>query len=106
MQFKKHAVVVYLSALTHVPGRGGGFLPVRFLVKRYNGFGCVNYTFSFRKAMADPSNAALRSGLNNRYRVLEVRVVRGEGRDPEKHLAVSSDPSLGDTELCVLQNGW
>uniref|UniRef100_A0A8C9EI22 DNA replication ATP-dependent helicase/nuclease DNA2 n=1 Tax=Pavo cristatus TaxID=9049 RepID=A0A8C9EI22_PAVCR len=46
------------------------------------------------------------SGLNNRYRVLEVHVVGGEGRDPEKHLVVSSSPSLRDTELCVLQNSW
>uniref|UniRef100_A0A8C9EI47 DNA replication ATP-dependent helicase/nuclease n=1 Tax=Pavo cristatus TaxID=9049 RepID=A0A8C9EI47_PAVCR len=57
-------------------------------------------------AIAQTISAALRSGLNNRYRVLEVHVVGGEGRDPEKHLVVSSSPSLRDTELCVLQNSW
>ncbi|XP_019473481.1 DNA replication ATP-dependent helicase/nuclease DNA2-like [Meleagris gallopavo] len=80
VQFTKHSVVVYLPALSRV--------------------------LAVEKTMADPCNAALRSGVNNRYRVLEVRLVRREGRDPEKHLAISASTSPGDTELCVLQNSW
>ncbi|OXB51281.1 hypothetical protein ASZ78_012868, partial [Callipepla squamata] len=56
--------------------------------------------------MSEPCNAALRSGVNNRYIVLRVSLLRGQGRDPEKHLTVTCSPSAGDTELCVLQDGW
>ncbi|NXX64591.1 DNA2 nuclease, partial [Spizella passerina] len=50
--------------------------------------------------------AILRSGLNNRYRVLEVSVIQRNGSDPEKHLTITASPSLEDTELCILRNGW
>ncbi|OXB74721.1 UNVERIFIED_CONTAM: hypothetical protein H355_001553 [Colinus virginianus] len=56
--------------------------------------------------MSEPCNAALRSGVNNRYIVLRVSLLRGQGRDPEKHLTVTCSPSAGDEELCVLQGGW
>ncbi|NXI18175.1 DNA2 nuclease, partial [Irena cyanogastra] len=48
----------------------------------------------------------LKNGLNNRYRVLEVSVVQRNGSDPEKHLTITASPSLEDTELCILRNGW
>ncbi|NWX28356.1 DNA2 nuclease, partial [Notiomystis cincta] len=48
----------------------------------------------------------LKNGLNNRYRVLEVRVIQRNGSDPEKHLTITASPSLEDTELCILRNGW
>ncbi|NXE64417.1 DNA2 nuclease, partial [Calcarius ornatus] len=51
-------------------------------------------------------DAILRNGLNNRYRVLEVSVIQRNGCDPEKHLTITASPSLGDTELCILRNGW
>ncbi|NWI14354.1 DNA2 nuclease, partial [Crypturellus soui] len=51
-------------------------------------------------------DAVLQRGLNNRYRVLEVRVVQGSGGEPEKHLTVTPSRSREDTELCVLQDGW
>ncbi|NWZ03500.1 DNA2 nuclease, partial [Loxia curvirostra] len=48
----------------------------------------------------------LKNGLNNRYRVLEVSVIQRNGSDPEKHLTITASPSLEDTELCILRNGW
>ncbi|NXP94695.1 DNA2 nuclease, partial [Passerina amoena] len=51
-------------------------------------------------------DAILRNGLNNRYRVLEVSVIQRNGTDPEKHLAITASPSLEDTELCILRDGW
>ncbi|NXE47799.1 DNA2 nuclease, partial [Casuarius casuarius] len=52
------------------------------------------------------SDAMLKSGLNNRYRVLEVSTVQRNGAGPEKRLTVTPSPSLGDAELCVLRDGW
>ncbi|NXG08132.1 DNA2 nuclease, partial [Sakesphorus luctuosus] len=51
-------------------------------------------------------DTTLRNGLNNRYRVLEVRVTQRYGSDPEKHLTITASHSLEDTELCILQNSW
>ncbi|NXV67931.1 DNA2 nuclease, partial [Molothrus ater] len=51
-------------------------------------------------------DAILKNGLNNRYRVLEVSVIQRNGSDPEKHLTITASPSLEDTELCILRNGW
>ncbi|NXT13291.1 DNA2 nuclease, partial [Prunella fulvescens] len=48
----------------------------------------------------------LKNGLNNRYRVLEVSTIQRNGSDPEKHLTITASPSLEDTELCILRNGW
>ncbi|NWU19030.1 DNA2 nuclease, partial [Dyaphorophyia castanea] len=48
----------------------------------------------------------LKNGLNNRYRVLEVSVIQRNGSDPEKHLTITASPSLEETELCILRNGW
>uniref|UniRef100_A0A8C3Y032 DNA replication ATP-dependent helicase/nuclease n=1 Tax=Catharus ustulatus TaxID=91951 RepID=A0A8C3Y032_CATUS len=56
-----------------------------------------------RKKVAD---TILRNGLNNRYRVLEVSVIQRNGSDPEKHLTITASPSLEETELCILRNGW
>ncbi|NXY89385.1 DNA2 nuclease, partial [Alcedo cyanopectus] len=47
-----------------------------------------------------------RNGLNNRYRVLEVNIIQRNGSDPEKHLTITASPSLEETELCILSNGW
>uniref|UniRef100_A0A8C5JC91 DNA replication ATP-dependent helicase/nuclease DNA2 n=1 Tax=Junco hyemalis TaxID=40217 RepID=A0A8C5JC91_JUNHY len=43
---------------------------------------------------------------NNRYCVLEVSVIQRNGSDPEKHLTITASPSLENTELCILRNGW
>ncbi|XP_025962197.2 DNA replication ATP-dependent helicase/nuclease DNA2 [Dromaius novaehollandiae] len=61
---------------------------------------------SFQRRAADFSDAMLKRGLNNRYRVLEVSIVQRNGADPEKRLTVTPSPSLGDAELCVLRDGW
>uniref|UniRef100_A0A8D2P1J1 DNA replication ATP-dependent helicase/nuclease n=1 Tax=Zosterops lateralis melanops TaxID=1220523 RepID=A0A8D2P1J1_ZOSLA len=56
--------------------------------------------------VADLPDTILKNGLNNRYRVLEVNVIQRNGSDPEKHLTITASPSLEDTELCILRNGW
>ncbi|XP_008495874.2 DNA replication ATP-dependent helicase/nuclease DNA2 [Calypte anna] len=61
---------------------------------------------SFQKKVTDSSDTILRNGLNNRYRVLEVRAIERNGSDPEKHLTITASQSLEDTELCILRNGW
>uniref|UniRef100_A0A8B9SDU7 DNA replication ATP-dependent helicase/nuclease DNA2 n=1 Tax=Apteryx owenii TaxID=8824 RepID=A0A8B9SDU7_APTOW len=61
---------------------------------------------SFQRTVTDFSDAILKSGLNNRYRVLEVSVVQRNGMGPEKHLTITASQSLEDTELCILRNGW
>ncbi|KFZ46581.1 DNA replication ATP-dependent helicase/nuclease DNA2, partial [Antrostomus carolinensis] len=56
--------------------------------------------------VTDSPDTILRSGLNNRYRVLEVSIIQRNGSDPEKHLTITASQSLEDTELCILRNGW
>lgn len=63
----------------------------------------ISCDFSFQKKVAD---TILKNGLNNRYRVLEVSVIQRNGSDPEKHLTITASPSLEETELCILRNGW
>ncbi|NWI92087.1 DNA2 nuclease, partial [Pitta sordida] len=51
-------------------------------------------------------DTTLRSGQDNRYRVLEVTITQRNGSDPEKHLTITASHSLEDTELCILRDGW
>nr|XP_006125342.1 DNA replication ATP-dependent helicase/nuclease DNA2 [Pelodiscus sinensis] len=60
----------------------------------------------FQKRTVDFYETTLSKGLNNRYRVLRIKVIQKNEDGPEKHLIITSSPLLEDTELCILRNDW
>ncbi|XP_064125709.1 DNA replication ATP-dependent helicase/nuclease DNA2 isoform X2 [Loxodonta africana] len=48
----------------------------------------------------------LSRGVDNRYLVLAVKTVQNEEGSHEKHLIITTSPSLEHKELCILRNDW
>ncbi|KAF4018865.1 hypothetical protein G4228_010953 [Cervus hanglu yarkandensis] len=62
--------------------------------------------FQKKKVEASFSKIVLSRGMDNRYLVLTVNIVRSEEGNHEKHLTITASQSLEYKELCILRNDW
>ena len=64
------------------------------------------FRFQKKNVEASFSKIVLSRGMDNRYLILAVNIVRSEDGNHEKHLTITASQSLEYKELCILRNDW